>query len=197
MSKCRVKIRGIKPLIMHRFNLESITAQRKPKSGSSGNDPDEWKVSFHHNGGKIYVPGAYIFAALKNGSVNTKVGRGTIQKTLISAINIDEEIIYTNREMFDKWESMEIDAVPKDSSLPVYVDVRAVSNPNTKGKNIRYRLALSKGWELEFNVILDDTLISQSQMKKVIEDTGKLQGLCDARTLGYGRFELVEFEVEK
>ena len=197
MIKAKVKIVGIKPLLFHKFNIESLTALTKAKSGSSGNDPEEWKRSFFEKGGKLYIPGSYIFASLKNGAVNTKVGRGTIQKTWISAVTVDEEQIFFNRKVWDGWENMELEEVPSDASQPVYLDIRMVSNPNTKGKNVRYRLAMSPGWEAEFNLTIDDSLISQSHAKKVIEDTGKLQGLADARTLGYGRFQVESLEFVK
>lgn len=197
MLKAMVEIIGVKPILFHRFNIETLTNVSKPKSGTTGNDSEEWKYSFFHDEERIYIPGAYIFASLKNGAVNTKVGRGTIQKTWISAVNVMEEKIYLNRHVWDGWKEMEIENVPLDSGKPVYVDVRMVANPNTKGRNVRYRLALSPGWECSFSLMIDDSLVSQSQAKKVIEDTGKLQGLCDGRTLGYGRYEVSKCEFEK
>ena len=197
MIKANVEIIGVKPLLLHRFNIETLTALTKAKSGSSGNDPDEWKRSFFHDEGRLYLPGAYFFAAFKNGSVNTKAGRGTIQKTWISAANIMEDKIYLNRNVWDGWESMEFESIPTNSDNAVYVDVRMVSNPNTKGKNVRYRLALSPGWQCKFTISIDDSLISQSHAKKVIEDTGKLQGIADGRTMGYGRFDVAVCEFEK
>lgn len=192
--KVKASIRGIKPFLFHKFNIEALTDTRKPKEGSAGNNAEEWKNSFFHNDGSLYIPSSYIMSALKNGAVNTKAGRGTIQKTWISAINIEEEIVIFNRQMWDGWINTDIKDAPKDSSKDVYVDIRMVSNPNTKGKNVRYRLAMSKGWECAFTLEVDESLISFAQVKKVIEDTGKLQGIADGRTLGYGRFEVVSIE---
>jgi hypothetical protein len=196
MKTAHLKIKGTKPFLFHKFNLEALTNSQKPKEGTTGNNFNEWKSSFFYEGTKLYMPTAYMFAALKNGSVNTKVGRGTIQKTFISAVTLIGEKIYFNREMFPGWMDMDPENTPLDSSLPVYVDVRMVSNPNTKGKNVRYRLTLSEGWECDFHFEFDDSLISSSQVKKIVEDTGKLQGIGDARTLGYGRFHVVEVSFE-
>jgi hypothetical protein len=110
---------------------------------------------------------------------------------------VDQEKIFFNREIFDGWKEMPIEEVPLDSDRGVYVDVRMVSNPNTKGRNIRYRVSMAAGWEASFSLTIDDSLVSQSQVKKVIEDTGKLQGIADGRTLGYGRFEVNKCEFEK
>lgn len=196
MKVANVKIKGIKPFLFHKFNIESLSASSKVKEGTTGNNFNEWKNSFFHNGLNLYMPSAYMFAALKNGAVNTKVGRGTIQKTLISAITLLDERIYFNRNIWEGWEETEFENIPTDSSQDVYVDIRMVSNPNTKGKNVRYRLAMSPGWECEFAFEFDDTIISQAQIKKVCEDTGKLQGIADGRTLGYGRFEVDEISFD-
>lgn len=197
MAKVKAKIRGIKPLIFHKFNIEVLTMERKPKEGTTGNNPEEWKTSFFHENNNLYIPDTYMFASLKNGSVNTKLGRGTIQKTWISGVIVETDKIFLNRKIWDNWENTEINSVPTDTNCEVFVNVCMVSNPNTKGKNIRYRLAVSKGWECEFTLDVDEILLSSSQVKKVIEDTGKLQGIADGRTLGYGRFELLEYEFLK
>lgn len=197
MTKVNVEIVGVKPIIFNKFNMESLTDQKKPKVGNSGNNPEEWKHSFFVEGKRIYIPGAYLFAALKNGAVNTKVGRGTIQKTLISALNICDERVYLNREIWDDWENTEYENLPTNSDSPVYIDIRMVANPNTKGRNIRYRLAMSPGWKMSFSLDIDESLISNAQIKKVIEDTGKLQGIADARSLGYGRYEVENIEFVK
>jgi len=196
MLTAKIKIKGIKPLVFHKFNIEALTALSKPKSGSSGNNPDEWRNSYFHDNGKLYIPDNYIFAALKNAAVHTKVGRGSIQKTWISAVNVLTSKAYLNREMFDDWEKISDQDVPTDSSLPVYIDVRMVANPNTKGRNVRYRVACSPGWETEFELLVDDTLISKQHIKKIVEDCGKLQGIAEMRTLGYGRFEVISIEFE-
>lgn len=194
MKKYEVSIEGIKPIFFHKFNIESLQQLSKVKSGSAGNDPEEWKTSFFQNDGKIYIPASYINSALKNGSVNTKAGRGTLQKSWISAVQIEEEIIYFDRVMFDNWQETTYEDLPVDPNLPVYIDIRMVANPNTKGRNVRYRVALSPKWNLSFNLIVDDSILSISQVKKVVEDTGKLQGIADGRTLGYGRYKVISFE---
>lgn len=188
----KVKIRGVKPIVFHKFNIEVITSLTKNKSGSAGNNPEEWKKSFYHEDGKIYMPDMYVFSCLKNASVYTKAGRGSIQKTWISAVQINPTKIFLDRQMFDGWENIEPVFIEKytDPSLPVYIDIRMVSNPNTKGKNVRYRVACSPDWTAEFDITIDDNLISKAQAAKVIEDGGKLQGIADLRTLGYGRYEV-------
>lgn len=197
MIECKVKIRGVKPILFHKFNIESISEMSKVKSGTAGNNPDEWRNSFFEEGGQIYMPGGYITSALKNGSVHTKQGRGSIQKSWISAIQVQEEKVYLNRKMPENWQELSTDDFPKDPSNEVYLDIRMVANPNTKGRNVRYRIACSIGWECEFTLLVNDKILSKEIVKKVVEDTGVLQGIADARTLGYGRFTVLECEFLK
>lgn|SRR5574338_863575 len=185
-----VKIVGNKPLFFHKFNVEVLTNMAKPKSGSSGNNPEEWKVSFFHDDGKLYIPDTYIFATLKNASVHTKIGRGSIQKNWISGVTVETPKIYLGREMFKGWENCEPKDLPTSSNLPVYIDIRMVANPNTKGRNVRYRVALSPGWEAEFVLQIDHSILSKQQVTKVVEDGGKFLGIADGRTLGYGRYDV-------
>ena len=189
-----VKIKGVKPFLFHKFNIECLQDTQKPKSGSIGNDPYEWMNTFFHDQNKLYMPGTYMMSTLNNGSVHTKVGRGTLKKTWMSAIQIDNEKIYFNRSIPEGWEEWKVEDFILDSSKDVYIDVRMVQNPNTKGRNVRYRLAMSPGWECEFSLICDPSLLSKENIEKVIRDTGKMQGIADGRTLGYGRYQVEDIK---
>ena len=82
----------------------------------------------------------------------------------------------------------------KDSSRAVYLDIRGVKNPATKGKNVRYRLALSPGWETDVECEFDDTVISKEEFKRALEASGKFAGIGDARLIGHGRFEVYDIK---
>ena len=199
MQEVDIEIEGTKPFVFHKFSIEAIQSLTKKKTGSAGNDPEEWKRSFFHQGSQLCVPDSYILAVLRHASVHTKAGRGSIQKTWMSAVSIIDEKIMMNRHIFDNWEDISAESIKDytDSSKPVYIDVRMVSNPNTKGKNVRYRVCCSPGWTMKFSILVNDDLVSISQTKKVVEDAGLLIGIADARTLGYGRFRLTSFASRK
>lgn len=196
MKKVKLLIKGVKPFLYHKFNIESISSQNKIKEGTSGNNPSEWKNTFWHEEKKLFVPGSYFLPAITAGGKFVKVGRGTISPKIPSAITILDEKVYFNRELPDKLEYLTNDSIPHDSSAPIYLDIRGVSNPNTKGKNVRYRLALSPGWELQPTFLWDDTIISKDQLNNALEALAKLVGFSDGRTLGYGRFDIIDFDVE-
>jgi hypothetical protein len=55
--------------------------------------------------------------------------------------------------------------ITQDNNESVYLDVRSVRNPTTKGRNVRYRVALSSGWKTEFEVIWENTLVASQQLE--------------------------------
>lgn len=195
MKKARFIAKGTKPFLFHRFNIESLTNTKKPKDGTSGNNPSEWKDTVWSEGTKLFVPAFYMHSAITAGAKFVKIGRGTVSKHVSSALTIIDERIYFNRELTKPIEEMSNEDISTDSSQPIYLDIRGVSNPNTKGKNVRYRLALSKDWEIKVEIEWDDSIISKDQMKSSIEALGKLVGFSNGRTLGYGRFDLTEFTI--
>lgn len=195
MKNVKFKIKGTKPLMIHKFNIETVRSLTKVKTGSAGNDPEEWKETFFEKNNQIYLPASYWFSCFKAGSVHSKVGRGTLQKTFIAGVIILDEITLLNRKIPENWREMTFEEFGLDSSKPVYIDVRGVMNPNSKGRNVRYRICCSPGWETEVNMSFDETIISMAHVKKVVEDSGKLIGMADGRTLGYGRFEIINVDI--
>ena len=50
---------------------------------------------------------------------------------------------------------------------PVYIDVAAMANPGTRGRNIRYRVAASVGWKARFTICWENSLISFEEMSAI------------------------------
>jgi len=82
-------------------------------------------------------------------------------------------------------------------SEPVYLDVRSVRNPSTGARNVRYRVAASPGWKASFTPIWDNTVVDENQLQAVLRDAGQLVGIGDGRSIGFGRFQVSSFEMEK
>ncbi len=57
---------------------------------------------------------------------------------------------------------------------PVYLDIRGVKNPQSKGRNIRYRVAGAPGWEASFDLFWDASIVGEGQMEAVVHDSGAL-----------------------
>lgn len=198
LLKAKISIRGSRAFLFHVFNVSALDTERKVKEGSAGNNPSEWKDTVLYTPDlKLYCPGVYMFTALKDAGVYTKAGRGTIKNKLGATLQVLDNTLTFNRKLPDKIENLDVEKWPKNDTHPVYLDIRGVTNPNSKGKNIRYRVAMSPGWETEFTIQWDKTIISENQMEQVVNDAGVLIGIGDGRIIGFGRFEMLEFEIIK
>lgn len=186
----KVRIVGTKRLVWHAFGVWALSGDKKERSGSAGNDPEEWRKTYLAlPNGQLYVKPSYIFGCLRNGAKYTKRGRGSIQPLISATLNVDSEIILIDRFMPDN--------PVADETQQVYIDICGVRNPTTKARNIRYRIATQKGWHAEFSISWDKTVVSRQEMEAVIRDSGKLVGLGDGRSIGEGRFDLESFDVEE
>lgn len=190
-----VKIKGIKPFLFHAFR-ESALDRSKTKKGATGNNPEEWKDTvIMDEERRLYIPPSYIFAAIREGGRYSKAGRGNIVKQVIASLEVSPAKIYFKGLILppdNELNKVEADIIPV-TNLDVYIDVRSVVNPMTKGRNMRYRVGLSPGWECEFFVTWDDSILSSAQMEKVTRDGGLMSGTGCGRAIGFGRFEVTEF----
>ena len=141
---------------------------------------------------QLFVYNTYLQNAISEGGKDIKSGRGSIYKKVCATLEVEEPKILMHN-LF----------VPEDDKLtrldtdPVYLDVRAVVNPMTKGRNLRYRIAAKPGWRCSFNVSWDDKIISREQLKACVENGGSMSGIGDGRKIGFGRFKLVDISFHK
>jgi hypothetical protein len=192
LVEATVAIRGTRPLLWHRFGIDAIPLEKKPKQGVAGHNPEEWRSTVLATPkGQLYLESTYVFGCLRDGAKHTSVGRGTLQPKVASTLQIDDE-----RVLIDRWLPKGDAAPPQQAEKePVYLDVRSVCNPATRGRNIRYRVAASPGWNAEFTILWDNTVLGAEQMKTVVRDSGLFQGLGDGRSIGFGRFEVISFRM--
>jgi CRISPR/Cas system endoribonuclease Cas6 (RAMP superfamily) len=60
---------------------------------------------------------------------------------------------------------------------------------------VRYRIAAATGWGCDFKLTWDKTVVSRGEMEAAVIDAGRLCGIGDGRSVGFGRFEVTNFEV--
>ena len=190
MLIANVKIVGMRPLLWNHFSTESLPLSKVEKKGVAGNNPEEWKKTVLHDTNKqLYLEPASIFGCIRDGAKYTKIGRGSLQPLVAATLQVLDPKILVNRYLPDE--------ITADATQDVYLDVRSVKNPTTKGRNIRYRVAASTGWKLNFNIFWDKTIINRDQVHAIINDAGMYCGLGDGRSIGFGRFEVEEFRLEE
>ena len=189
--KAKVTIVGKRPILFHSFSVDSILLGKREMTGVAGNDPEEWKRSvLKTKDNQLFVESTYIFGCLRDGGKHVKSGRGSIQSKITSTLVVLDETILLN--CFVPAE----DKLTQNKDEPVYLDVRSVKNPSTKGRNIRYRIAASPGWKASFEIEWESTIVSRNEMQAAMDSAGSFVGLGDGRSIGFGRFTVEQFLIE-
>lgn len=192
----KVRITGTRPLLWHRFGPDALPLEKQERTGVAGNDPEEWKrtVLALPETFQLYIEGTYIFGCLRDAAKYTKKGRGSIQAAVAATLQISEDrILIDDRFLPHGFEA----PPPVDPTQKVFLDVRGVRNPTTKARNVRYRVGASTGWQCGFAISVDKTIVSRGELEGVLNDAGKLSGLGDGRSVGFGRFEITSFEISE
>jgi len=193
MIIAKVTVKGIRPLIVHHFAAEVLNGRRKERSGTAGNDPDEWKRTvLETDRGQLYITAEYVFGCLREGARHTRRGKGSIQRDLVASLQVLDSHV-----LIDRFVPHDVSRLVNAFDKPVYLDVRSVVNPTTRKRNMRYRVATSPGWSAIFRIQWDRTIVSREEMEAVIRDGGAYSGFGDGRSIGFGRFELVTFDTRE
>jgi hypothetical protein len=170
-KKARVKIVGTTPLVMNCYTgikIDKKTAEEQAET-----------VAYRKKDEELYIPGKNIHAMLICAALYSKAvgkGRASLQKTYKSAGWVTTDVCPLGQHDYE------------------ILSARVV-NPATKGAVMRYRPEL-KHWDLWFDIEWYPDQIPTEQIKKVIEDAGRLVGLGDWRPAcgGYrGRYVVSEF----
>lgn len=166
------KIKGLSPLLMHRYPLVQV----------DGIDKQPVEVQAEHctyrtPDGKLYIPGTNIQRAIVAGATFSKgKGRASLQKPVAACVFVSPEYCLLNQ---DKYE----------------IDARSVVIPATKGRIVRARPRFDN-WEVSFELSYDDTLLKESELRRIVDDTGNRVGLLDfrpAKNGSFGRFMVIEW----
>lgn len=178
MKTVLIKIKGVTPLLMHRFPMAGADDTSKKRTGV----PD-WKAEaelalYKDDHGQIYQPASHIEASLKEASKTLKIPgkRGaTYSKLIGSAVSVSPDAITHLVQDY------EID------SRPVVVQ---------KARIVRYR-PVFKDWELEFEINIGDDQIPIEVIKQALDHAGLYVGIGDfrpGRGGKFGKFMVVRFE---
>lgn len=199
LLKATVTVRGERPLMWHRFGEDAIPLEAGEKTGRAGNDPEEWrKTVLVTSKGQLYIEPTYVFGCIRDGARNVKHGKGSISKVVAATLQVTDNVVLFPLYMPGANGSYDVKTAPpppRDPTLPIYLDVRGVVNPSNRARNVRYRVAAAPGWEATFHLMWDKTVVNRDLMKTAVIEAGRLVGLADGRNIGFGRFEVVDFEV--
>ena len=173
-KKVDCTIRGMSPLLMHSFPMTEIKALEKKTPMEQAEiaayrDPDTRD---------LYVPGIAIQRCFISGATYSKgKGRASLQKQVAACVLVNPERCSLGTKEF-------------------VIDSRPVVVPATKGRVIRHRPKLVE-WNVSFRIEYDDTLLRESELRQVVDDSGSRVGLLDFRPEKkgpFGRFMITKWE---
>ena len=174
IEKYHVRIKGVKPLLMHAPS--ELGDNPKRRRGEHLSPQEEAEAALYKDAqGNIVIPALNVKAMLREAGRNYKIsGRKTTFGAMIRA-GIDIEPFYILLK-HNGWK----------------VDIRPVVVQRSRILRARPRF---DEWELEFTIInKDPNVLLRDTMKRIVEDAGKWIGLGDYRP-EFGLFEVERFEV--
>lgn len=181
--KINIKISGITPLLMHKFNEDHLT----PNKASNKNlTPREIADQFAYKDemGRLYFPGNNVFSCIVDAGKFFKSGKNkitTVRSSLIPAFcSIGQEVIYFEQKDYE-------------------VDSRSCVNPSTGGRIMTHRPRLDS-WSLMFDIIVDEFNINERLLREIVDAAGVRCGLGSYRPNRkgtYGKFKVVEWKIVK
>lgn len=172
-QKVQCTIKGLSALLMHAFPMIPIEAIEKKSPAeqaevSAYRDPDN---------GQLYIPGIAIQRSLVGAATYSKgKGRSSLQKSVAACVQIFPERCGLGVKEF-------------------CIDSRPVVIRATLGRIIRHRPRLDE-WQVSFEIEYDDTLLTEQQVRRIVDDAGSRVGLLDFRPERkgpFGRFVVVNW----
>lgn len=190
--QAQVLIQGVRPLLWNHLHPSESFGKRRERGGTAGNDPTEWQRNvLIIDDRQLYLLPTHIFGCFRDAAKYTKRGRSSLMSQMASTLQVKERRVLVNRYLPE-----EPVKATEDIDQEIYIFMSVVKNVATRGHNIRYRVAASPGWQCSFTLLWDKTIVSRQEMEAVAIDAGKLVGLADGRSIGYGRFEIAQFDVQ-
>lgn len=160
-----VEITGTSALLMHAFPLTPIEAleKRSPQEQAEHaayRDPDS---------GELFMPGINLQRSfVASGAYSKGKGRGSLTMPVAACVMVSPERLLLGTKEFK-------------------IDSRAVVIAATKGRIVRHRPRLDT-WKVDFQIEWDETLLTEAQVRRVVDDAGTRVGVLDFRPAKKGPF---------
>lgn len=184
--RVQINIMGRSPLLMHNERLsdpddeyvrqiKEITSKKKNQTDS---DRDllsklEWRGGLYEQNGEVVIPTANLIRCFREAGKVTKAGQKIVRG--ISPAQLSMPLVTDGPR--------KVDILIKDQK---YFDRRQVKVGTSRVKRTR---PIFPVWSLAAAFELIDDVLNLSELVSIADLAGRAVGLCDARILGYGRFE--------
>lgn len=174
MAAKLISIKGVSPLLMHKYPLV------EPDVPDAKVPPEEQaeRAAYRDSDGKLYIPGVAIQRCLVGAAVYSKgKGRASLQKPAAACLLVTPEYVTLGTDRYE-------------------IDSRPVVVPATKGRVVRHRPRFND-WQATFTLEYEEELLSEKQVREIVDNAGKRCGLLEFRpaTKGpFGRFVVTEWK---
>lgn len=178
--KYKVQIKGLCPLLQHRFSEDMLTKQKKV-SGDKKLDEDQRRLQaeqyvYLNKKNQLCQPASHIEGAMQKAASQFRLagaGKKTYKELCKGGVFVFPELI------------------PHDNQ-DWTVDSRSVVNPSTRGRMMCYRPRLDD-WTLAFDLEVNDDRADEDAIKQILEHAGLYIGIGAYRPR-FGRFEVTSFK---
>jgi len=187
MKTIKIEIRGITPLLIHRFNESAEQSKPNRRVEVKQRDPREeaTKNAYIAKDGSFYFSAFAIPNAMGAAGSNHKAtgSRKSLRFVVPSAVRMmsDTVTILNGAGPAKTFET----------------DSRPVTIPATKGRVMRHRPRFDQ-WGARFDLLLDDELLSVEMAQQLLQEAGQSIGIGDFRPEKrgpFGTFRITEFKV--
>lgn len=193
MKTVKVKLKGVTPLLQHRFTEDELFGLLGAKSSKKKDKGEETprqiaeKYAYKSDDGTFYIPTEYISGALTYVATEYKQKNSQrkslkqIIKGVVSPSNISAQL-FSDEEMASPIKDFE-------------VDVRKATN-HQKGAVAVCRPRFDK-WFTEIELQIDDDIVAAETVLEMLQDAGKRSGIGSFRVSKggiFGKFQVIKFE---
>lgn len=186
MKLIQVEIRGVTPLLIHRFGESAEVSKRTRRTEIQEVDPrnEAEKNAYIANDGTYYFNAFSIPGAMGNAGSNHKArgSRKTLRFVVPSAIRMVSDTITI------------LNGVGPAKNFEV--DSRPVTIPATKGRVMRHRPRFNE-WGARFEMMVDETLLAPETAHQLLSEAGQSIGIGDFRPEKrgpFGTFRVTKFD---
>ena len=185
MKEIEIEIRGMTPLLIHRFTEAAEQCKATRRVQVDERDP----LTEATNNAYVATDGTYYFSAFAipnamaaaGASHKLKGSRKTLRFVVPSAVRMTSDVV-----------TILNGAGP---ATRFEVDARPVTIPATKGRIMRYRPRFDC-WGAKFRLLLDDAQLAEETAHLLLEQAGQTIGIGDFRPEKrgpFGTFRVTQF----
>ena len=169
--KYKVRIKGVAPLLMNRFSVDTEKKSTRKKKVYVAEEEAERKT-YRTSKGELFLPSTHFKASMIKASTDfTMTGRKTYKDYVKSGLFILESEIVLDQQKYEIFE------------CPVVIQ---------RARVMSWR-PMFKEWSCGFTIDIADDMMNSETIKDILESAGKYKGVGDFRP-EHGRFEIVEFK---